>query len=121
MAAREEMDEALKQIVVPALRARGYTGSWPHLRRIRDQVDLVTFQFDRYGGGFVIEAGRASKNGLTTPWGKFIPAEKLRAWDLPANDRPRLRPAGQPPGYWFRFDGNQDCAAVAREALAAIL
>ena len=92
----------------------------PHLRRIGDRVDLITFQFNRYGGSFVVEAGSGSKEGLTTSWGKFIPATKMRAWDLDANQRPRLQPCGALDDPWFRFDGAQDCEAFAHAALEAI-
>jgi hypothetical protein len=120
MKTREEMDAALKQVVVPGLRELGYAGSMPHFRRITECVDLLTIQFDRYGGGFVIEAGRASKEGITTPSGKFISAAKLKAWDLPADQRPRLVPDGKRPGFWFRFDAGLDCVSVARQALKVI-
>jgi hypothetical protein len=121
MKTRADMDAALKTVVVPALRKMGYTGSMPHLRRIRERVDLLTFQFDRYGGGFAIEVGSAPKEGITTTWGKFIPAAKLRSWDLPANQRPRLVPIGERPSHWFRYDDGQDCTAVAQQALAVLL
>src|SRR5688572_12977527 len=101
MNAREDMDAALKKIVLPALREMGYTGSMPHLRRVGDRVDLITFQFNPHGGSFVIEAGSGPKEGFTTSWGKFIPAKKMRAWDLHPNQRPRLQPSGAPGNQWF--------------------
>ncbi|OYU41701.1 MAG: hypothetical protein CFE44_28275 [Burkholderiales bacterium PBB4] len=116
------MDAALKAIVVPVLRERGFTGSFPHFRRIAAAVDLVTFQFDRNGGGFVIETAVAKKEGFTTHWGKHIPASKLTAWDLNPNERKRLKPReGAGTDAWFRFDGLVSCDAVAREALSQIL
>jgi hypothetical protein len=112
------MNEALKQIVVPELRKRGYKGSLPHFRRIRDKVDIVTFQFDKWGGGFVIETAKGEKEGLVTSWGKHIPADKLTTWDFNFDERRRIQAgSGGKAGDWFRFDGDQDCRVVAQLAL----
>jgi len=116
------MEAALKKLVVPVLRERSFTGSFPHFRRIKEEVDLLTFQFDRNGGGFIIEAAKGKKEGFTTHWGKYIPAAKLTAWDLHPDQRKRLHPG--PDGSvesWFRYDASQDCDAVARAALSMIL
>jgi hypothetical protein len=49
--AREKIDAALKEHVVPVLRIIGFKGSPPHFRRnTGQQIDLLTFQFDRNGG-----------------------------------------------------------------------
>lgn len=122
MSTREDMEAALKRVVVPVLRERGFTGSWPHFRRLHDDVDLVTFQFDRNGGGFVIEIAKGKLAGFTTHWGKHIPAEKLTAWDLHPDDRKRLKPrTGSGTDSWFRYDGGQDCETVASEALGSMI
>ncbi len=122
MKTREDMDAALKKVVIPALRKHGFTGSFPHFRRINEEVDLLTFQFDRHGGGFIIEAAKGKKEGFTTYWGKHIPAFKLTAWDLHPSDRKRLKPPSvSDTDYWFRYDQNEDCESVARLALHLIL
>lgn len=76
-------------------------------------IDLLTFQFDRNGGGFVIEIARAAVGGITTHWGKEIPASKVTAWDLHPDDRHRIKPEdGAGTDAWFRFDnGNVEKAA----------
>lgn len=52
---RDEMNHALKVRFVPGLRQLGFKGSLPHFRRQREsRVDLLTVQFDRHGGGFVV-------------------------------------------------------------------
>jgi hypothetical protein len=106
---RELMDEALKAKVVPSLRSDGFTGSYPHFRRLREsQVDLLTFQFDRYGGGFLIEVSRCGLEGITTHSGKHIEASRVRAWDLHPNARLRIKPrAGAGTDSWFRYDDGQ--------------
>lgn len=100
------MVRALKAVVVPLLREHGFTGSFPHFRRLHQlRIDLLTFQFDRHGGGFIIEIGRCGPQGFTTHWGKQIPPEKVRAWDLPAKQRARIQPRnGSGTDSWFRFD-----------------
>ena len=112
------MEAALKRIVVPELRHAGFAGSFPHFQRVRQVVDLVTFQFDRHRGGFVIEVATGEPAGFTTHWGKHIPANKLTAWDLHPDQRKRLKPAsGSGTDSWFRYDAGQPHETVAADAL----
>lgn len=115
---RKAMDDALKELVGPKLRAVGFKGSLPHFRRVASGgLDVVTFQFDRYGGGFVIEAARCSREGFVTTWGKEIPASKVTAWDLPSSWRHRIQPqAGGSTDSWFRFENGK-----VRDAALAVL
>ncbi|WP_131989376.1 DUF4304 domain-containing protein [Chthoniobacter flavus] len=101
--ARNQMIAALKAAVLPAWRNRGFAGSFPHLRRDRgDQIDLITFQFDRNGGGFVIELGQCKPEDFTTTLGRLTSREKVRAWDAPLRTRIQPQP-GSSPQDWFRF------------------
>ena len=51
---RKAMILELKRIVQPHLRVIEFSGSLPHFRKIgKETIDLVSFQFDRNGGGFV--------------------------------------------------------------------
>ena len=121
MDARREMESALRRIVVAELRRAGFTGSFPHFRRLRQAVDLVSFQFDRHGGGFVIEVATGDPSGFTTHWGKHIPANKLTAWDLHPDQRRRLKPiSGSGTGLWFKYDGSQPPDNVAANALSLL-
>ncbi|MEH7336785.1 DUF4304 domain-containing protein [Neobacillus drentensis] len=115
---RDSMVSSLKKIVIPFLRENGFKGSIPHFRRIKEnKIDLLTFQFDRYGGGFVIEVAVCPPDGVTTHWGKKVPPHKVTAHDL--NNRPRLNG-----GEWFRYDApdaDEDIFdAVANELLDCI-
>ena len=116
---RDEMVLSLKEQFVPALRERGFKGSLPHFRRpMKDRIDLLTIQFDKWGGGFVIEISNCAPEGITTPWGLHIPPNRVRAWDS-LNDRPRLgssRPGED--GHWFRFDDGTPTDEVARSAVS---
>ena len=100
------MDSALRSRVVPLLRERGFAGSYPHFRRaLPDRIDLVTFQFDRHGGGFVVETGSCPIDGITLHWGKHVPPTRVTAWDLHPSLRRRLKPQdASEADYWFRFE-----------------
>ena len=64
---RAAMDVALKNIVIPILRNHSFTGSYPYFRRVNiSTVDLLTFQFDKWGGGFIVEIASGSIDGCTT-------------------------------------------------------
>ena len=99
---RTNMISILKKNVVPELRQRGFKGSFPHFRRITNKkIDLITFQFDRYGGGVVIEIGVCSPEGFIHYWGEKVPPNKVTAHDLSPNNRLRLK---ENEGEWFRYD-----------------
>jgi hypothetical protein len=99
---RDNMITALKGIVIPKLREKGFKGSFPHFRRISEEkIDLITFQFDRYGGGFLIEVVVCSPEGFTHSWGEKVPSNKVTAQDLHPDDRLRLSDEGV---QWFRYD-----------------
>jgi hypothetical protein len=104
-----KMNLSLEKLVIPILRKNGFSGSIPHFRRIKeDSIDLITFQTDRNGGGFVIELAK-SKNGMfKTYFGKEIYPSKLTAHDL--DKRIRIHPKGllenSSTDDWFRYDGN---------------
>lgn len=110
---------ALKNIVVPHLRKSGFTGSFPHFRRfLHSRIDLITFQFDKWGGGFVIEISQCPVEGVVTHWGEHIAPNKVTAHDLHPDTRFRLRPAEVTgDDYWFRYD-NGDYETVARNVLS---
>jgi hypothetical protein len=116
---RDDMVLSLKQLFVPALRERGFKGSLPHFRRpLGNRIDLLTVQFDKWGGGFVIEISNCAPEGITQPWGQHIPPNRVRAWDSP-NDRPRLgSPRPGEDGHWFRFDDGTPTDEVARSAVS---
>jgi hypothetical protein len=118
---RTSMDKVLTENVIPQLRSAGFRGSFPHFRRSAESgIDLLTFQFDRNGGGFVIEIARAPRDGVTTHWGKHIPGNKVSAWDVHPEQRHRIQPMnGGGTDSWFRFDGGnfEFCAEQALNKL----
>ena len=119
-AERERMIAALKKQVVPVLRARGFKGSFPHFRRLTSTViHLLTFQFDKWGGGFFVEIAGCPPEGATMYWGEHVPPAKVNAWHL--NRRLRLgAPDEKTDGRWFRFDSKDGLwNDAAYEALAS--
>lgn len=118
---RDEMNHALKVRFVPALRQLGFKGSLPHFRRQREsRIDLLTVQFDRHGGGFVVELSQCGIEGITTYWGKFLSAGKVTAHDLHPSQRHRLGSPGPDADNWFRFDDGTSPMAVADSLCAHI-
>lgn len=105
MTPREAMDHALKEVVVRPLRAEGFTGSLPHLRRRSDeQICLISFQFYSSGGSFVVEVAECAPDGFTTSWGAHVPPQKVKAQDMNPPHRPRLGNPEFPLGdHWFTF------------------
>lgn len=104
---RDKMNKSIKNIFVPELRKLNFKGSLPHFRRtIENRTNLITFQFDRDGGGFVVELANYLGAEFTTSWGKQIPLDKLKAHDI--NERQRIYPNSiiEENGKlsWFRYD-----------------
>lgn len=117
---RQRMNDALKLKVVPYLREHGFKGSLPHFRRIgASKTDVITFQFDKWGGGFIIELGRVPTDDvLVMPWGKEVPAAKLTTYMLADRVRLGADPTGKDE-KWFRYDDHTEaaCEVTADEIL----
>ena len=122
MASRDEMNKALRSRLLPALRLRGFRGSLPHFRRVGPEaIDLLTVQFDRHGGGFIVEIARCELHGTTTHWGKHIPPSEVSAHNLHPDRRHRLgSPGPGQDGHWFRFDDGSRAESVAEDLVARL-
>ena len=100
---RLAMNTALKNVVVPHLREHGFKGSLPHFRRKQQtHIDLITFQFNRYGGSFVVELTTCPVEGVLNCWGEQIPFNKLIAHDV--NTRYRLTTGTTATDKWFDYE-----------------
>ena len=75
MGDRKMMNEALKKNLIPKLREQGFKGSVPHFKRSKENnIDLITFQFNKRGGSFVVELAVCPKDGATMSYsGEKIP------------------------------------------------
>lgn len=106
------MRKALRRHLIPALAAAGFVGRSPRFMRLReDSQDLLSIQYWKYGGSFILEFGRRPRGPLATTWGPIIPEEKLDVAYLPVQDRARLQARNTPPEdtfAGFRFAGFGD-------------
>ena len=101
------MIESLKEIVIPELRNLNFKGSFPHFRKTENgKTNLLTFQFDRSGGGFIIELANWYEPEYKTSWGKTIKLNKLTAHDLYKRQRiyPDTLTEENGKDSWFRYD-----------------
>ncbi|WP_445002285.1 DUF4304 domain-containing protein [Exiguobacterium alkaliphilum] len=121
---RKDMIAILKREVVPYLRSRQFNGSFPHFRRLQsDQIDLVTFQFNRHGGSFIIVLAQAPATGFQTYWGEQISPQKMTAHDVDVDVRRRLGShSSYEDGIWFSYESaqsEQDYIDVAQQVIAS--
>ena len=101
---RKEMERALKEVVIPELRRRGFKGSMPHFRRVRpDRVNFLTFQFYSAGGSFVVVIASCGPNGVEDQFFSHIPIEKLTAHDCHGPRRLGSRPEEHKSDHWFHY------------------
>lgn len=111
------MISELRTVVLPHLRAAEFKGTFPHFRRLREsKIDLLSFQFDKYGGGFYIEISQCDRSGYINRRRQHIPAsQQLRCWDI--DERLRLQPGKRQSRWsWFRYENN-DFHSVAESVL----
>jgi hypothetical protein len=126
--AHSQMRAALQQELVPELRRRGFSGSFPNFRRIAEtDIALLSIQFNKYGGSFTLELGRAPASDYAPFPGKLIPPTHLSARELDLAQRARVYPAPGNSIDWFSYRGlsvgSDDTAglrALARSAAALL-
>jgi hypothetical protein len=111
---------SLRRHLGSALRSVGFEGSLPHVRRpSATRIDLLTVQFNKYGGSFIIEIGACAATGFTTHWGKHIEPNKVTVHDVNPSARCRLGSSGpESDGRWFRYDDGTALDTVAQGTLA---
>lgn len=114
---------AIKSVIVPELRTAGFKGSYPHFRRPNEDsgFDLLSFQFDKWGGCFLIELSVAYpyreeyKNCYLVG---LKPAEdEIKKLDV-GNTFVRHRLSGND-GDWFRYEtiGIESAVELAKTAV----
>ncbi|MBT2606396.1 DUF4304 domain-containing protein [Bacillus sp. ISL-53] len=117
---RKMMDTALKQVVIPILREQGFKGSFPHFRRFNENnIDLITLQFNKWGGSFVVELATWPKEETTMYWGEKTPPNKVTAHHM--DERFRLgAKCLEDDGIWFSYENavtDADYEKVAESVL----
>jgi len=120
---RKNMDTAIKDIIIPVLRQQGFKGSFPHFRRMNEtNIDLLTFQFNRWGGSFVVELTICPVEGITMHWGEVIKPNKVTAHHI--NKRVRLGAKSEDEeGIWFTFEeakSKEDFEQIALNVLSLL-
>ena len=101
---RDAMMAALKDHLVPGLRAKGFKGSFPHFRRVLlPRVDYLTVQFNTAGGSFVVEVATSSSNGKPQGYGSELPIEKLNTQYFRERFRLGSDSANGVADHWFQF------------------
>ena len=89
---RKLMEKALKDVVVKAMRGKGFTGSYPHLRRSRDElIDVISFQHFSWGGVFCVNVSSIDKVRLARIQSLGWPPEKVNAFCTPDISRRLLQ------------------------------
>jgi len=105
----------IKKDIVPVLRRLGFTGTYPHYRRVApQQIDLVTFQFYSSGGQFVVEVGKFPPTGYEL-YGRLIPPESVRMAHL-LQHRIRLGKTVEISDPWILFE-DRDLPTVTAEVV----
>lgn len=109
---RKGMDDAIKSLIIPVLRGKGFKGSYPNLRRQNNyKVDVIGFQFSQWGPQLYVEIGTCPAAGMTFLDGSHYPPEKIKYYQC----EKRIRIGEQP----FDFENN-DCKEIAIKMLAAL-
>lgn len=114
------MDNALKKEVIPILRKQKFKGSFPHFRRQNENnIDLLTFQFNKWGGSFVVELATCPNEGTIMHWGEKIPPNQVNAHHI--NKRIRLGAKfAEEGGIWFDYEkasSEEEYIKVAKRVL----
>ncbi len=107
---RDKMIATLKTVAIPSLRAKGFSGSFPHFRRIRDaQIDLLTFQVSAFGPQFCVNLHTCPPSGYTDYSGKHTQPNKVTVGHVGGTLPFRL--GSNPPEQadkWFSCEGADD-------------
>jgi hypothetical protein len=117
----EIVRRAIKEYVVPGLRQRSFKGSFPHFRReTASHIELITFQFDRWGSNnFVVELATCPLGGVTMSWGENIDSKHVTAHHVPV--RLRLGTTNEQSDYWFTSSSFGENPSAAGTQLLTLL
>ena len=101
---RAAMLRALREVLVPLLRERGFKGSLPHFHRILpDRVDYLSVQFHSAGGSFVVEIAGAGPDGKPRGLGADRPVQMLSTFYFVDRLRLGTDRAARKTDHWYDF------------------
>lgn len=99
----EIMKKELHQAVITPLLEQGFSGKWPHYRRIREKhIELLTFQISKYGGSFTVELSAVfpqQENKNYAGWDE-LSVDEVNVWHT--DQRYRLK--GMYDGWFYYRD-----------------
>jgi hypothetical protein len=114
----DEARRVLKCTVIPALRQRGFAGSFPHFsRRREDRIDLLSFQFSQFGPDLYIEIASGKPDGAKLSNGSVISSAKMRTYHAGFMRR-RIGP--QPAITFAGVEGPDAAAHFVNQVMTAI-
>ncbi len=117
-ASNKQIRAALKKTLVPFLEAEGFAGKFPEFNRTeKEELQLLSVQFDKWGGGFFLEFARHPLGPKLMSWGETVPEEELTVIHAPFDTRARLQEWGSKSSdreHWFRYEGlsAEECATL---------
>lgn len=96
----------MKRTVLPALRARGFDGELPHLRRVTpDGTHTFSITTSKWGGRFIVELGRVPPGPYMARSGQIVAPDRITSIDVRFEDAGRLR--AEPDvleEVWFQYE-----------------
>ncbi|WP_136419982.1 DUF4304 domain-containing protein [Herbaspirillum sp. ST 5-3] len=101
----------LKKHVIPRLEELGFSGKGLYFQRKREVLDLLDFQYWKYGGEFLLEFASCELGDLKTSWGEIVPENKITVAHISPLKRARLQQQGPTRGKnfgGFAFEGFAD-------------
>jgi hypothetical protein len=114
-----QMSAALKPEVVPYIRSLGCKGSLPRFyRETAQSIDLLEFQYNKWGGSFRVNLARASLRSLVDRLGVRHPPKDMHISGI-KDQRDCLRPFFRFGDYWFSFE-TEAPERVARSVLRCL-
>lgn len=82
-------------------------------------IDLITFQFNKWGGSFIVELATCPTQGATMSWGEQIPPNKVTAHDIDQRFRLGAKSEDED-GIWFDFENSKTEEDFEKVALNVI-
>ena len=99
--------KSLRRFVIPELVRLSFVGKTSSFQRTGlDFLDLLSVQYWKYGGEFILEFGRRERGDLLTSWGVLVPEAKIDVAYVNVLQRARLVRDTRAEGFrGFRFEG----------------
>lgn len=103
------MRKALKKVLLPELKLNGFVGTTSSFQRLSpENLDLLSIQYRKYGGQFILEFARRERGAFSTSWGEIVPEEKIGVAHVSPLRRARLQRTHEESGEvfgGFKFSG----------------